>query len=347
MFTDKYIIPGFQLVQQHQRILLHTLAFLVIASIGIVLGTLVSVIPLVAGFTIAGLSVQGLTTAQALNFLSSDLFVLAGASVTFVLAVLNLFAWTSLYLGGVIQEVMNPKSQLIPAVKTSFASIRQTLKPLLLLAFASALLSGAGIGGGWAVWSATNISLAGSFLVFIGICATCIFLMLTSLTPIVSNMDRRATLDSVMRSAHAVNNDPFNYLGLLSTVVLVNALVLVFPFFGVLITLITVPVSISALIGYYYLNAPKDEKKQEPKPAGPATENPDAHAKPPAHAHTKTEAPAAQNAAPSPQAEARPPVAAVSPPAHQAQNVPGTTLAKSETDEERTKRVLSKILKDL
>lgn len=316
MFTDEYLLPGFRLVQQHQRIILHTLVFLILGAVLSLLGILVSIIPVVAGFTFSGVSIEGLTTDQLMNLLGGNITILAGASTSLVLLLLNSFIWASLYFGGIIQEIADPKTQLIQAVKTAFGSIRLTLKPLLFIFFVTTLLGLLGLIVGWGIWLLTQVWFLGSLLIFLGVTASIMFLFLSSLTIIISNMENGGVIDSVKTSIAVVNKDSMNYFVMLTIIVLVNSLVIIIPVFGVLITLITVPISLAAMVGYYYINKSKLGPKApiQPKPA---------EVQPTAPKLPQVIAPQVQ--APSAKEEPQ----------------------KAETDDERTKRILSKILKEI
>ncbi len=313
MFTDEYLLPGFYLVKQHQRIIPHTLALLLLSAVLSVFGTLVSVVPIVAGFTFSGVSIEGLTTDQLMNLLGGNITILTGASTSLVLLLLNLFIWTSLYFGGIIQEIIDPKTQMVQAVRTAFGSIRLTLKPLMLIFFVTILLGLLGLIVGWGIWLLTQVWFLGSLLIFLGVTASIMFLFLSSLTAISSNMEKKGVIDSLNTSIALVNKDSMNYFIMLMIILLVNSLVMIIPLFGVLITLITVPVSLAAMVGYYYVN----KSKLQTLPTAPA----------PKPAETITTAP-------------RGVVPQVQEPTVKEE------IPKAETDEERTKRILSKILRE-
>jgi hypothetical protein len=316
MFTDDYLIPGFQLVKLHQRIILHTLIFLVLASILSILGSLISIIPIVSGFTFSGISVADLSMEQAVNLLGSDITILAGASVSFVILVLNCFIWFSFYMGGIIQEVADPKTQPIEAIKSAFNSIRLTLRPMMLIIFVGIILASIGLGLGWGIWLLSQIWILGSLIIFLGVTATLMFLFVSSLTPIISNLDKLGVTDSLKRSATVVNKDPLNYFAMFMVIVIVNTLILIIPIFGILISLITVPISIAAMAGYYHIN----KYKSTPTTPTTPTKSEETKPKPPLTPTETKETPSKEEK---------------------------EETQETETNEERTKRILSKILKEI
>lgn len=275
MFTDEYLIPGFYLVKKHQRIILHTLIFLLIASVLGVIGCLAGLVPAVLGFTLSGISIAELTLNQAVGLMGSDLIILLSSSVSFVLLCLNSFFWTSFYLGGVVQEVIEPKSQLVEGLKSAFKSVNLTMKPLMLVSFISLLSGFLGFSLGWGTWLLTNIWFIGSLFIFLGVTVGVLFLFLSSLTHIICNVERWGAVRSVKKSVLLVQDGGIDYFLLLITIIIANAFVFMIPLFGILISSITIPISTAALAGYYHVKGfessePVSEQEESIKPEPPS-----------------------------------------------------------------------------
>jgi hypothetical protein len=287
MFTDEYLIPGFYLVKQNQRILLHTLIFLIVAGILSLVGNLIGLLPVVASFTLSGLPVSDLSANQAMNILSSDVSIIAGASVSFIILFLNMFIWLSFYIGGVVQEIIEPKNELKQALRSAFGSIRLTLRPLIFIVIVSSLLAFVGLGLGWGIWLLSQIWVIGSLFIFLGVTASVMFLFLSSLTVLISNMERIGVMDSVRKSMEVVKKGSVDYFLMFFVLILVNTLVLLIPIFGIFISLITLPISIAALAGYYHTNkhhpiqsSTKPTTAQIPPVSPPGTELKEPRVKP-------------------------------------------------------------------
>lgn len=305
MFVNDYLIPGIQLVKSNQRIVLHHILLIILGIILYTLGTVIVIIPVVAGFTYAKIPVPTtMPSFEELNtIVTGQMPVLAGAAITVLLFLLNYLVWSTFYLSGLITDIADPKDSISELVRSSFGAVGKSFGTLVLLLVAVVLIAGVFGGGGWfASDSMKNqqIMIAGAI---IGGVLLTIFSFFSSLALFAANLDAVGVLESISLSARAVTADLLNYIALLITLGVIQILMygiplavglyagvvampitassLAFPTFCyVLASLLVTPITFSALTGYYYVNKGSKQKSEPPQkteaPKQPPTQPPKA-----------------------------------------------------------------------
>lgn len=310
MFIQDYLLPAVQLVKSHQKVILHTFVFMILGLVLAIIGTLVSAVPLVAALTYSAVSITGITLGTLQTTIMGSNTIIAGAAVSVLLFLLNLLIWKSFFIGGVIRSVADPQDTVGAAIKLAFGGIVPTIKPLIFIWIILLLISGIFGGGYWYTKNMmTGMGIVPEVLAVLGILFNLIFLLMVGLSPFASNIDAVGVIESVKRSKRAVMADFLNFIGLAIVLGLVNAIVVPIPGFDVIVSWILIPINAAAFAGYYYLNQGGQKPGEKPSSNAPA-----------------------------PTSEPRP----VEPKAE-----PAEEKSRFETDDQRTKRILNKILKEI